>query len=207
MQVLGKTALQVASEMPLPGYAHDALRYDRHPQQRTVAFHRFYGQPIHGSAPTRTFEHMSDERVAFRVAFILSEVGELLRKGLGVSLNVTLSGKDKEGNWFSSDEMFSEEDDVCKYLAQMLEFAGNRNLIETVDALGDLNVVVNGFAIELGVDMKLVDQEVCASNFTKAGKDGKPIIGDGTTGPVGKVMKGPNYVEPQLALTLGLGEK
>lgn len=51
-----------------------------------------------------------------------------------------------------------------------------------------------------------VDREICASNFTKAGEDGQPIIGDGTNGPLGKVLKGPNFVEPQLALTLGLGE-
>jgi hypothetical protein len=46
--------------------------------------------------------------------------------------------------------------------------------------------------------------EVCASNFTKAGADGKPIIGDGITGPVGKVLKGPNYMEPNLVMVLGL---
>lgn len=199
-----RTALRLASHMPLPDYAHVALRYNRHPQERTLAFHRFYGAPIHTAHPTRQFSHMDDARVAFRAAFILSEAVELLEKGLGLKISVNIEDDAAEGEAVFLDPHGPE---FCKTLAWHLEHGmgkGKRDLVEVVDALGDLNVVVNGFAIELGVDMKIVDQEVCASNFTKAGADGQPIIGNGTNGPVGKVLKGPNFKEPQLAVSLGL---
>lgn len=195
------TALRKASSLPLPGYAHDALRYDRHPQDRTHAFHMFYGAPVHEGRATRTFEYMTDQRVAFRAAFILSEAIELVEKGLGVKLSINIEDDFHEGEAIFMDpqgELF------CASLAQSIGRASKRDLVEVVDALGDLNVVVNGFALELGVDMHVVDAEVCASNFTKSGDDGKPIIGDGTNGPVGKVLKGPNYMEPNLVVTLGL---
>lgn len=184
-----KTALRIASDMPLPDYAQDALRYDRHPQERTLAFHRFYGAPVYEGKPDRTFSHMTDERVAFRAAFIVSEAFEMLADGLGL--------KDR----------FPDHKELCQQILQGMREGKGRDLVSLLDALGDLNVVVNGFAIELGVDMKLVDQEVCASNFTKADESGNPIIGDGVNGPEGKVLKGPNFMEPQLARTFGLGEE
>jgi predicted HAD superfamily Cof-like phosphohydrolase len=197
-----KTALQVAFGMDLPGYAIEAMRHDRHPQERTMAFHKFYGAPIHAGRTTSTFGHMSNERVAFRAGFILGEVAELLAKGLGIQMHVSF--ETTHGDWSSSPIPADDDPAVASTIHNALDWAGKRDLVEVVDALGDLNVVVNGFAIELGVDMMVVDQEICASNFTKAGADGQPIIGDGTNGPVGKVLKGPNYKEPQLALTLGL---
>lgn len=198
------TALRKASSLPLPAYAHDVLRYDRHPQDRTHAFHMFYDAPIHHGRPTMTFSYMSDQRVAFRAAFVLNEALELIEKGLGVKLTVNIEDDFHEGEAIFMDaqgEMF------CKSLAQSIGRAGKRNILEVADALGDLNVVVNGFALELGVDMRIVDQEVCASNFTKPDEEGKPIIGDGTNGPVGKVLKGPNYMEPNLAVALGIFQK
>jgi hypothetical protein len=59
------SALYVAAGMPLPPYALDALQYERHPQNRTMAFHRFYGQPIGPQHPDRNFSHMDNQRVAF----------------------------------------------------------------------------------------------------------------------------------------------
>lgn len=201
-----KTALAVASGLPLPGYAREALRADVHPQQRTHAFHRFYGAPVGPSQPDREFSHMDNQRVAFRAAFILSETLEMFEKGLGLHLSVNIDDPAGEG-----ESCFMEVDNpsFCETLAWHLTHGagkGKRDLVEVVDALGDLNVVVNGFAIELGVDMRPVDQEVCASNFTKPDENGQPIIGDGTNGPVGKVLKGPNFVEPQLAIILGVDD-
>lgn len=199
-----RTALHLAGHMPLPDYAKDALRYNRHPQDRTLAFHRFYGAPVHTGRPDRQFSHMADQRVAFRAAFILSEAVELLEKGLGLKISINIEDDAAEGEAVFLDPHSPE---FCKNLTWHLEHGmgrGKRDLVEVVDALGDLNVVVNGFAIELGVDMRIVDQEVCASNFTKADANGQPIIGDGTNGPVGKVLKGPNFKEPQLAVSLGL---
>lgn len=192
------TALRKASSLPLPAYAHDALKHDRHPQDRTHAFHLFYGAPVHHGRPTMSFDYMSDQRVAFRASFIVSEALELLEKGLG--LRVSLNIHTDDGTYTA---MNSAEAKMCEFIAMAMK-SGKRNIIEVADALGDLNVVVNGFALELGVDMHLVDQEVCASNFTKPDDEGKPIIGDGTNGPVGKVLKGPNFMEPNLAVALGI---
>lgn len=202
-----RTALQVAQAMPLPAYARAALDYERHPQQRTLAFHEFYNAPIRtNSEPLdRQFSHMDNARVAFRASFILSEVAEMFKKGLGIELRVSLAAGDNAGQEFSSDEYVGDDDALCREIKEMLDFSvPARDLVEVVDALGDLNVVVNGFAIELGVDMFSVDREVCASNFTKADPNGNPIVGDGITAPLGKVLKGPCFVEPQLAITLGL---
>lgn len=194
-----KTALTTARDMPLPHYAEDALKYARHPQERTRAFHMFYGAPIHAERPDMRFSHMDDQRAAFRAAFIISEALELLEQGFGlrVGLNITTPG-----GTYTADG--SGDSRLTQMLFAAIKASGRRDLVGVVDGLGDLNVVVNGFALELGVDMHVVDQEVCASNFTKMGLDGKPIIGDGTTGPVGKVLKGPNFVPPQLAAVLGL---
>lgn len=189
-----------------PSYVTDALNYSYHPQQRTEAFHRFYGAPVMYGPCDRQFSHMDDERVAFRAAFILSEAFELLRKGLGVELIV---GRDLPSGGSECVRPADDHQALCALILKSLpEDRNGRDLVEVVDALGDLNVVVNGFAVELGVDMMEVDQEVCASNFTKADENGQPLIGDGTPekGPKGKVMKGPNFMEPQLEIVLGLKE-
>lgn len=199
------TALFASRQMPLPPYATLALVYEKHPQDRTLAFHHFYGAPIRNEGlPDRKFSHMDDERVAFRAAFIISEAFEIVQKGLGVKLSINI-----EDDFHEGEACFMDPDGelFCKSLAQSIGRAEARNIVEVVDGLGDLNVVVNGFAIELGVDMRLVDQEVCASNFTKADENGQPIIGNGVNGPKGKVLKGPNFVEPQIALALGLGDE
>lgn len=193
------TAMNVASIMELPEYARDAMQYDLHPQQRTLAFHRFYGAPIGPAQPDRGFSHMPNQRVAFRAAFIVSEVIEMLEKGLGLS--VSLNVHQTSGGTYSA----HDEKDICSQFEAALAFNyAKRDIVEVVDALGDLNVVVNGFAIELGVDMRAVDQEICASNFTKAGENGEPLLGDGITKPLGKVLKGPNFVKPNIASILRL---
>lgn len=183
----------------LMGSARDMDRYHMirrgieprptHPQDRTREFHEFYDAPIHEGPVTKDFGHMTDERVAFRVGFIIEELKELLSEGFGIGMEIVYHCPG------------SAHDDI---LGAIQATPASRDLVEVVDALGDLNVVVNGFALELGVDMNAVDREICASNFTKMGADGNPIIGDGITGPVGKVLKGPNYMKPNIAAVLGL---
>lgn len=196
------TALSVASRMELPDYIHEAMRHDRHPQDRTFAFHKFFGAPIHQGNPDGAFSHMYDQRVAFRAAFIMSECIELLEKGLGLNVRLTVNGQEGLDHYAKGSGNAGLTDAI---LAAMADAPHSRDLVEVIDALGDLNVVVNGFALELGVDMKVVDAEVFASNITKAGRDGAPIISDGTDGhPKGKIIKGPLFVEPQIASALGL---
>lgn len=199
------TALAVAQSMKLPDCYSYALKYNMHPQDRTEAFHRMFDAPIKFGVDDETFSHMDDRRVAFRVAFILSEIFELCEKGLGLSIGFSASVKDGE---ISRGFGFSESSDnqqLTEVILGAMQAGGKRDIIEVVDALGDLNVVVNGFAVELGVDMSAVDQEVLASNFTKAGENGQTLVSDGTDGhPAGKILKGPNFVEPNIRAVLGL---
>ncbi len=59
--------------------------------------------------------------------------------------------------------------------------------------LADLMYVVIGTAVTFGLPLEEVFAEVHKSNMSKLGEDGKPIYRED-----GKVMKGPNYKEPDL---------
>ncbi len=65
--------------------------------------------------------------------------------------------------------------------------------VEVADALGDLAYVVFGAALAWGIDLEDVVGEIHRSNMTKLGEDGKPIYRED-----GKVLKGPNFEEPNL---------
>jgi predicted HAD superfamily Cof-like phosphohydrolase len=79
------------------------------------------------------------------------------------------------------------------------------------DAIIDLLVVVTGTAVAAGMDTQPGWDEVRRSNMSKLGADGKAIIsrGEELDGyPVGKILKGPNYFNPDLKKVLtamGLG--
>lgn len=73
------------------------------------------------------------------------------------------------------------------------------DLIATADALADLDVVINGAGIRHGFDMQSLSREVFSSNMSKLGADGKPIYH-----PNGKIAKGPDFKEPDIAKALGL---
>ena len=68
-----------------------------------------------------------------------------------------------------------------------------RDLTEIADALTDILYVTYGAGIAFGIDLDKCFNEVQRSNMSKLGEDGKPIYNEH-----GKVMKGPNYFEPNL---------
>lgn len=76
-----------------------------------------------------------------------------------------------------------------------------RDVIETADALADLVYVIYGMALEMGIPLAKVLAQVQASNLSKLGADGKPIYRED-----GKVLKGPGFFPPNVALALGLAE-
>jgi len=59
--------------------------------------------------------------------------------------------------------------------------------------LCDLQYVLDGTFVALGLDKQVAFNRVHKSNMSKLGTDGKPIYRDD-----GKVLKGPNYKEPDL---------
>lgn len=69
-----------------------------------------------------------------------------------------------------------------------------RDPVETADALGDLVYVVYGMALEAGIDLDRVLAEVHRSNLSKLMPDGSVKRRSD-----GKVLKGPNFSEPDIA--------
>ena len=70
---------------------------------------------------------------------------------------------------------------------------GKGSMLEIADALTDILYVVYGAGHAFGIDLDECFDEVHSSNMTKLGEDGRPMYRDD-----GKVMKGPNYREPDL---------
>jgi predicted HAD superfamily Cof-like phosphohydrolase len=73
------------------------------------------------------------------------------------------------------------------------------DVVEVADALADIVYVAYGAALTHGIDLDAVLAEVHRSNMSKLGADGKPIYRED-----GKVLKGPNYFQPDVAGVLGL---
>jgi predicted HAD superfamily Cof-like phosphohydrolase len=69
----------------------------------------------------------------------------------------------------------------------------NKSMLEIADALTDILYVVYGAGHAFGLDLDDCFHEVHSSNMTKLGADGRPLYRED-----GKVMKGPNYREPDL---------
>jgi predicted HAD superfamily Cof-like phosphohydrolase len=70
---------------------------------------------------------------------------------------------------------------------------GKKSMLEIADALTDILYVVYGAGHAFGIDLDDCFHEVHSSNMTKLGADGRPLYRED-----GKVMKGPNYREPDL---------
>lgn len=86
---------------------------------------------------------------------------------------------------------------LAEELDELKEALKNGDIVETLDALIDLQYVLDGAFISFGLqDVKeAAFAEVHASNMSKLGADGKPIYREGD----GKVLKGPNYFKPDIA--------
>ena len=84
--------------------------------------------------------------------------------------------------------------DLIKEELNELEYAmKTKNLKEIADALPDILYVTYGAGFAYGIDLDKCFKEVQRANMSKLGEDGKPIFNE-----KGKVMKGPNYREPNL---------
>ena len=90
-------------------------------------------------------------------------------------------------------------------LDELKEALANNDIVETLDALIDLQYVLDGAFLSFGlqnVKMEAFD-EVHRSNMSKLGEDGKPIRREGD----GKVMKGPNYFKPDITQFIKANKK
>ena len=84
--------------------------------------------------------------------------------------------------------------DLIKEELNELEHAmKSKDLKEVADALTDILSVAYGAGYAYGIDLDKCFKEVQRANMSKLGKDGKPIYNE-----KGKVMKGPDYLAPNL---------
>ncbi len=95
---------------------------------------------------------------------------------------------------FPDDKTMQLRYDLIKEELNELEQAmKTKNLKEIADALTDILYVTYGAGFAYGIDLDKCFKEVQRANMSKLGNDGKPIYNE-----KGKVMKGPNYSEPNL---------
>ena len=100
----------------------------------------------------------------------------------------------KEKAEFPSDKITSLRYDlISEELSELKEAINNKDIKEVADALTDILYVTYGAGHAFGINLDKCFEEVQNSNMSKLGEDGKPIYND-----KGKVMKGPNYFEPNL---------
>ena len=112
-----------------------------------------------------------------------------------VGLFMTTFGQEvKKKPGFSSDKINNLrisliEEELNEFKDAILK----KDLKEAADALTDILYVTYGAGYAYGINLDRCFKEVQRANMSKLGTDGNPIYND-----KGKVMKGPNYTEPNL---------
>lgn len=144
------------------------------PMELVLQFHHTYSVPI------RPFSDptLDYERMNMRMSLIAEEFAELMGAVYGPRARAIIEAATAEV--VAADE-------------------GERDVIEAADALADLVYVVYGMAIESGMNLDSVLAEVQASNLSKLMPDGSVKLRED-----GKVLKGPNFFQPNIARGLGL---
>ncbi len=82
---------------------------------------------------------------------------------------------------------------IAEELNELKDAIKTKNLNEVADALTDILYVTYGAGHAFGINLDNCFDEVQKSNMSKLDSNGKPIYNE-----QGKVMKGPNYFEPNL---------
>lgn len=129
-----------------------------------------------------------------RVKLLAEELGELCQAlGVPMTLEVTLAreGDDpksvmngmRRGTWLAPAALCYADEFV--------------DMVETADALADIDYVTQGANLVFGVPAGLVMYEVHSSNMSKLGADGKPV-----KDADGKIMKGPYFRKPDIKTVL-----
>ena len=144
------------------------------PMELVLQFHHTYSVPI------RPFSDptLDYERMNMRMSLIAEEFAELMGAVYGPRARAIIEAATAEA--VAADE-------------------GERDVIEAADALADRVYVVYGMAIESGMNLDSVLAEVQASNLSKLMPDGSVKLRED-----GKVLKGPNFFQPNIARGLGL---
>ncbi|MCF8495343.1 MAG: nucleoside triphosphate pyrophosphohydrolase family protein [Alphaproteobacteria bacterium] len=85
---------------------------------------------------------------------------------------------------------------LAEELEELKEALAQGDTLETLDALIDLQYVLDGAFLSLGLHgvKEAAFNEVHRSNMSKLGEDGKPVVRESD----GKILKGPHYFKPDL---------
>tara|TARA_Y100000389_G_scaffold120282_1_gene117507 strand:- start:8 stop:400 length:393 start_codon:yes stop_codon:yes gene_type:complete len=78
-------------------------------------------------------------------------------------------------------------------LEELKEAMGKEDMVGVADALTDILYVAYGAGASFGIDLDKCFEEVHSSNMSKLDRNGHPIYRDD-----GKILKGPDYFEPNL---------
>lgn len=80
--------------------------------------------------------------------------------------------------------------------SEYLQACEENSLVEIADALGDQLYILCGTILKHGMQHIIEDvfDEIQASNMSKLGEDGKPILRED-----GKILKGPGFFRPDLS--------
>ena len=86
---------------------------------------------------------------------------------------------------------------------EYLEACHAKSLVEVADALGDQLYILCGTILKHGMQHIILDvfNEIQASNMSKLGEDGKPVLRAD-----GKILKGPGYFRPDLSKFIKIDE-
>ena len=82
---------------------------------------------------------------------------------------------------------------IREELNELEEACDKGTLVDVADGLADILYVTYGAGHTFGIDLDKCFAEVQRSNMSKLGEDGKPMYRKD-----GKVMKGLNFLEPNL---------
>lgn len=96
---------------------------------------------------------------------------------------------------------FLRKDMLQEELNEFADAVDADDIVEQFDALIDILVLAYGGLVEMGIDAGPGKVEVMRANMSKLDEHGLPIISRGMEldgFPEGKILKGPNYVAPDL---------
>ena len=86
---------------------------------------------------------------------------------------------------------------------EYLDACDENSLVDIADALGDKLYILCGTILKHGMQHIILDvfNEIQASNMSKLGEDGKPLLRED-----GKILKGPGYFRPDLSKFIKIDE-
>lgn len=144
------------------------------PSVQVREFHATFGAPINDGPATLDI----GDRLHLRMSLIAEEFAELVDAVYGNRAG------DQVRHGFTQARSLDD---------------GTRDLIETADALGDLEYVLHGMGLETGIPIDAIVTEIHRSNLSKLRADGRPVLRAD-----GKILKGPNFEPPQIAAVLAV---